>query len=448
MNYWDEAYQFARKMEDTLVENDRIADEQFVRFGVNRGLRDPNGKGVLTGLTNISKILAYDYVDGKKIPSDGKLWYRGYRIENIIDNVVSDGFGFEKTAFLLIFGYMPDDEEMEEFLQVIKNIRKLPANFTRDIIMKSPSADVMNSMTRSILSLASYDNYALSTDASNVIRQSLMLVAIFPLLAVYAYHAHNHYNKDQSMYIHNPDPEKSTAENFLRLLRPDKKYTETEAKALDAALILHMEHGGGNNSTFTTRVVSSTGSDTYSSVAAGMCSLKGPRHGGANIKVMQMIDDIKAHVKDTRDEKEVGEYLRKILDKKAFDGKGLIYGIGHAIYTISDPRAKVFHKYVQRLVEEKNCGDEYAIYETIEKVAPKVINEKRNTLKPVCPNIDFYSGFVYRMMGIPEELFTPLFSIARIAGWSAHRLEEITGDSRIIRPAYMSVMKDNEDMVD
>ena len=448
MNYWDEAYRFAQKMEDTLVENDRIADEKFVKFGVNRGLRDSNGKGVLTGLTNISKILSYDYVDGKKIPSDGKLWYRGYRIESIIDNVVSDGFGFEKTAFLLIFGYMPSDFEMKEFLDVLKNIRKLPANFTRDIIMKSPSADIMNSMTRSLLSLASYDSYALSTDPSNVIRQSLMLIAIFPLLAVYAYHAHNHYNRDQSMYIHIPDPEKSTAENFLMMLRPDKKYTDTEARVLDAALILHMEHGGGNNSTFTTRVVSSTGSDTYSSVAAGMCSLKGPRHGGANIKVTRMIEDIKRHVKDYRDEEEVADYLRLILDKKAFDRKGLIYGMGHAIYTVSDPRAKVFYKYVERLVKEKKREDDFALFETIEKVAPVVINEKRNTIKPVSPNIDFYSGFVYQMLGIPEELFTPLFSIARIAGWSAHRLEEITGDSRIIRPAYMSVMKDNEDRVD
>ena len=430
----------AKRAAETRI-SDAIPVELYSELGVKRGLRDEKGRGVLTGLTSISRIDSSTVEDGMRIPIEGRLYYRGYAIEDIIERYTRDGFGFEKATYLLLFGKEANEEELAEFLEIMSKVRNLPKNFTRDIIMKAPSQDIMNSMTRSILTLASYDKNALSVELENCIRQSLMLIATFPLLALYAYHAHNHYNNNKSMYIHRPKKNLSTAENILRLLRPNKQYTATEARVLDACLMLHMEHGGGNNSTFTTRVVTSSGSDTYSAIAAGMSSLKGPKHGGANIKVMQMIEDIKAHVKHPADKAEVRAYLEKIVDKEAFDGKGLIYGMGHAVYSISDPREKALKKFVLMLCEEKGMQKELALYENIEELAPQIIAEKRHIYKGISPNVDFYSGFVYNMLGIPKELFTPLFAIARISGWSAHRLEELISDNRITRPAYMSVIE-------
>lgn len=423
-------------------ENDNIAPRLYEEYGVNSGLRDENGNGVLTGLTNISKIKSSQIVDGKKTPCEGELWYRGYRVEDLIGNLKPDEFGFEKIAYLLLMGEMPNKQEEEEFKLYIGNCRTLPTNFTRDVIMKAPSEDIMNSMTRSILALAAYDENPKDISVSNSLRQCIQLISEFPMLAVYAYNAYNHYEKNESMYIHHPDPALSTAENILRMVRPDKSYTMTEAKVLDTALILHMEHGGGNNSTFTTRVVTSSGSDTYSTIAAAMSSLKGPKHGGANIKVMEMMEDIRAHVNDYTDKEEIAAYLSKIVDKKAFDGKGLIYGMGHAVYSLSDPRERVFKQYVKQLAAEKNREQDLALYENIEELAPKIIAEKRHIFKGVSPNVDFYSGFVYDMLGIPKELYTAIFAIARIVGWSAHRIEELICTDKIIRPAYMSVMEE------
>lgn len=423
-------------------ENDNIAPRLYEEYGVNSGLRDENGNGVLTGLTNISKIKSSQIVDGKKTPCEGELWYRGYRVEDLIGNLKPDEFGFEKIAYLLLMGEMPNKQEEEEFKSYIGNCRTLPTNFTRDVIMKAPSEDIMNSMTRSILALAAYDENPKDISVSNSLRQCIQLISEFPMLAVYAYNAYNHYEKNESMYIHHPDPALSTAENILRMMRPDKSYTMTEAKVLDTALILHMEHGGGNNSTFTTRVVTSSGSDTYSTIAAAMSSLKGPKHGGANIKVMEMMEDIRAHVNDYTDKEEIAAYLSKIVDKKAFDGKGLIYGMGHAVYSLSDPRERVFKQYVKQLAAEKNREQDLALYENIEELAPKIIAEKRHIFKGVSPNVDFYSGFVYDMLGIPKELYTAIFAIARIVGWSAHRIEELICTDKIIRPAYMSVMEE------
>lgn len=436
---------YAEKKLDICVKNDTISDNLFKEYGVNRGLRDLNGKGVLTGLTNISKIVSFKQDEnGNSVPCDGELWYRGYNVKTITQNLKLDEFGFEKVAYLLLFGQLPDKDEQEEFTEVLGRSRTLPTNFTRDVIMKAPSKDIMNSMTRSILTLASYDPKVAVADIDNNIRQCISLIAIFPMLAVYGYHAYNHYDNDSSMYIHRPDPKLSTAENFLRMLRPDNKYSELEAKVLDMALILHMEHGGGNNSTFTTRVVTSAGTDTYSAVAAAMSSLKGPKHGGANIKVMEMMNDIRKNVKNWDDKDEVRDYLGKMLDGEVFDRKGLIYGMGHAVYSLSDPREQIFKSYVQRLSVEKNKQKEMNLYSTIEEVAPELIGNKRHIFKGVSPNVDFYSGFVYEMLGIPMELYTPLFAIARIVGWSAHRLEEIVGMNKIIRPAYMSVMDEIE----
>ncbi|MCI5872425.1 MAG: citrate/2-methylcitrate synthase [Clostridiales bacterium] len=423
-------------------ENDNIAPRLYEEYGVNSGLRDENGNGVLTGLTNISKIKSSQIVDGKKTPCEGELWYRGYRVEDLIGNLKPDEFGFEKIAYLLLMGEMPNKQEEEEFKLYIGNCRTLPTNFTRDVIMKAPSEDIMNSMTRSILALAAYDENPKDISVSNSLRQCIQLISEFPMLAVYAYNAYNHYEKNESMYIHHPDPALSTAENILRMMRPDKSYTMTEAKVLDTALILHMEHGGGNNSTFTTRVVTSSGSDTYSTIAAAMSSLKGPKHGGANIKVMEMMEDIRAHVNDYTDKEEIAAYLSKIVDKKAFDGKGLIYGMGHAVYSLSDPRERVFKQYVKQLAAEKNREQDLVLYENIEELAPKIIAEKRHIFKGVSPNVDFYSGFVYDMLGMPKELYTAIFAIARIVGWSAHRIEELICTDKIIRPAYMSVMEE------
>ncbi len=433
---------YADEKAEICKKNDYIELDLFNKYGVNRGLRDINGNGVLTGLTNISRITSSKIVDGKKVPCDGELWYRGYKVENLIDSLGENEFGFEKIAYLLLMGELPDEENLTRFKQMIGKCRTLPTNFTRDVIMKAPSEDIMNSMTRSILTLSSYDKNSKDNSINNSLRQCIQLISEFPLLAVYGYNAYSHYEKDKSMYIHKPKPNLSTAENFLRLLRPDKKYSEVEAKVLDTALILHMEHGGGNNSTFTTRVVTSSGSDTYSTVAAAMCSLKGPKHGGANIKVIKMMDDIREHIKDYSDKDELEAYLTKILDKQAFDGKGLIYGMGHAIYSISDPRERVFKSYVEKLAKTKNKEKDLMLYENVEEIAIKLISNKRKIFKGVSPNVDFYSGFVYEMLDIPMELYTAMFAVARIVGWSAHRIEELICMDKIIRPAYMSVMEE------
>ncbi|MCR5837361.1 MAG: citrate/2-methylcitrate synthase [Lachnospiraceae bacterium] len=428
---------------DKVIKNDAVDGKFFYEFGVKRGLRDQNGKGVVTGLTNISRIESTKIVDGEVVPCEGRLFYRGYDIHNLIDGFIDDDrFGFEETAYLLLFGDLPNKEQLEAFSKTIAHSRKLPKNFVRDVVMKAPSEDIMNAITKSVLTLASYDSDSADTSIENVIRQSIMLIGIFPMIAVYAYHAYNHYERNKSLYIHRPDPEKSAAENLLRMLRPDKKYTDLEAKVLDIALILHMEHGGGNNSTFTTRVVTSSGSDTYSVVAAALSSLKGPKHGGANIKVVKMIADIKKNVNDITDEKEVKEYLRKILHKEAFDYKGLIYGMGHAVYSISDPRAEVFKGFVEKLAIEKKREKDFALYSMIERLGPEVIAEERHIYKGVSANVDFYSGLVYGMLDIPPELYTPIFAIARIVGWSAHRLEELVNMDKIMRPAYVSMCEE------
>lgn len=434
--------QYVKEKQEICIKNDRISDKLFSEYGVNRGLRDENGKGVLTGLTRISKIVSFKNVDGKRLPCDGELWYRGYPVNSLIDSLKKEEFGFEKIAYLLLFGELPGPSEQSEFTEQLGWCRNLPTNFTRDVIMKAPSKDIMNTMTRSILTLASYDEQVNAGGIDNNIRQCMQLISVFPMLAVYGFHADNHYNNDGSMYIHRPDPKLSTAENFLKMLRPDEQYSWLEAKVLDTALILHMEHGGGNNSTFTTRVVTSSGSDTYSAMAAAMSSLKGPKHGGANIKVMEMMQDIRSHVKDINDEDEIRAYLEKIIDGEAFDGKGLIYGMGHAVYSISDPRERILKSYVERLAAAKHKEKDMMLYHIIENLAPEIIAEKRHIYKGVSPNVDFYSGFVYEMLGIPIELYTPLFAIARIVGWSAHRLEELVGTGKIIRPAYMSVMEE------
>ena len=444
MNYKEQVKLYAESKKDLCVKVDTIPEELFQKFGVNRGLRDLNGKGVLTGLTTISKILSFQNIDGVKTPIDGELWYRGYQVNTLIDALGETEFGFEKTAYLLLFGELPTAEELAEFSKVLGDCRRVPTNFTRDVIMKAPSKDIMNSMTRSILTLASYDPQVADGSVENSLRQCIQLIANFPLLAVYAYHAYNHYDNGDSMYIHRPDPNLSTAENFLMMLRPDQKYTELEAKVLDVALMLHMEHGGGNNSTFTTRVVTSAGTDTYSAIAAAMSSLKGPKHGGANIKVMEMMDDIRTNVKDWEDREEVKAYLGRLLNGEVFDKKGLIYGMGHAVYSLSDPRERIFKGYVEELAVEKGQDKQMHLYNLIEELAPELIAEKRHIFKGVSPNVDFYSGFVYEMLGIPQELYTPLFAIARIVGWSAHRIEEMIGMNKIIRPAYKSIMEEAE----
>ena len=428
--------------EDICRKNDSISPRLYAEYGVKRGLRDENGTGVLAGLTNISKITSFEFIDGVKTPADGKLWYRGYRVEDLLNSLGEDELGYEKIAYLLLMGEMPDEKEAADFFKLVGSSRTLPSNFTRDVIMKAPGKDIMNSMTRSILTLASYDDKAMDTSVSNSLRQCIQLIADFPLLAVYGYHAYNYYDNLDSMFIHRPDPNLSTAENILLMLRPDRQYTKTEAKVLDTALILHMEHGGGNNSTFTTRVITSAGSDTYSTIAAAMSSLKGPKHGGANIKVMEMMDDIRKHVDNYENEEELSDYLSKIINKEAFDKKGLVYGMGHAVYSLSDPRERVFKSYVEKLAHEKGREKDLILYQNVEKLAPELIAKYRHIYKGVSPNVDFYSGFVYDMLGIPQELYTAMFAIARIVGWSAHRIEELICTDKIIRPAYMSVMEE------
>ena len=425
-------------------EKGRISKDLFVEYGVKQGLRDEKGKGVLTGLTNISQIIAFKNIDGERVPCDGELLYRGYDVKTLAEQGLKNRFIFEEAAYLLLFGELPDNAQLDEFKEMLSDLRELPVNFTRDVIMKAPTADIMNSMTRSVLTLASYDETTNVLTTENVLRQCMELISVMSRLAVYGYHAYNHYINDESMYIHNPLPELSTAENFLRMLRPDKKYTELEARVLDVALLLHMEHGGGNNSTFTTRVVTSSGSDTYSAIEAALSSLKGKKHGGANIMVMNMMDDIRAHVKDYKDKDEIAAYLRKILHGEAFDGKGLIYGIGHAVYSKSDPREVIFKKFVDKLAAEKGRDEDIILYDNIAELAPVIIEDDRPVLKAVSPNVDFYSGFVYDMLGIPKELYTPLFAVARIAGWSAHRIEELVTADKIIRPAYKSLVTNRE----
>lgn len=425
-------------------EADKLEPQLFEKYDVQRGLRDKNGNGVVTGLTNISRIESFKMVDGVKTPCEGKLWYRGYDCIELVNGFKGKRFGFEEVSYLLLFGELPTDEQMKQFKEILNAHRTLPTNFTRDVIMKAPSSDIMNSLTRSVLTLASYDKNCSNTSIENVMRQCIGLISVFPMLAVYGYHAYNHYQNDESMYIHRPSKKLSTAENLLMMLRPDKKFTELEARVLDIALVLHMEHGGGNNSTFTTRVVTSSGSDTYSVVAAALSSLKGPKHGGANIKVVEMMRDIAKNVSDWEDEDEVRNYLKKILGKEAFDGKGLIYGMGHAVYSLSDPRAQVFKGFVRELAEAKGREKDFALYSMIEKIAPEVISEKARIYKGVSANVDFYSGFVYSMLEIPLELYTPIFAIARIVGWSAHRIEELINMDKIIRPAYKSVMAERE----
>lgn len=428
-----------------ICENtDLISAELFDELGVKRGLRDKNGNGVLSGLTHISKIEAFKKVDGQKVPCDGKLWYRGYSIMDLVKGFHGERFGYEEVTYLLLFGRLPNMAELEEFKKVLNASRTLPTNFTRDVIMKAPSKDIMNSITKSVLTLASYDDNMADPSISNVLRQCLQLIAILPMLSVYGYHAYNHYECGESFYIHRPDENLSTAENILLMLRPDKVYTELEAKVLDIALVLHMEHGGGNNSTFTTHVVSSAGSDTYSVVAAALSSLKGPKHGGANIKVVEMMRDLRENVSDLHDEEAIKEYLGKLLDKQAFDKKGLIYGMGHAVYSLSDPRARIFKSFVERLAKAKGREEEFGIYSAVERLAPEVIAEKRKIYKGVSANVDFYSGFVYNMLDIPLELYTPIFAMARIVGWSAHRIEELVNVDKIIRPAYLSIMEEKE----
>ena len=436
--------EYAANQKVICLENDNITEELYQKYSVNRGLRDVNGKGILTGLTNISQIVSKKDIDGISTPVDGELWYRGYKVNSLIDEIKPGEFGFERIAYLLLFGKKPSDEEYETFYNIIAENRTLPTNFTRDVIMKAPSKDIMNSMTRSILTLASYDENISSTALEDSIRQCLLLISQFPMLAIYGYHAYNHIENFDSMFIHRPDPALSTAENILLMLRPDKKYTPLEARILDIALILHMEHGGGNNSTFTTRVVTSAGTDTYSAIAAAMSSLKGPKHGGANIKVMEMMRDIKENIKDPADRDEIREYLAKMLAGEAFDHKGLIYGLGHAVYSLSDPREIIFKEYVKQLAHNKNKDLDMNLYNIVEEEGLGLINANRHIYKGVCPNVDFYSGFVYDMLGIPMELYTPLFAIARIVGWSAHRIEELICMNKIIRPAYMSVMKELE----
>ena len=430
------------RLTEVCKEHSSLDLSLYGKYDVKRGLRDINGKGVLAGLTQVSNVKATKIVDGQEVPCAGSLSYRGYDIKELTGGFIKDKrFGFEETAYLLLFGKLPNKEELKEFSDLLANQRSLPKNFTRDVIMKAPSSDIMNALSRSVLTLYSYDKNPDDISLPNVLRQCLNLISVFPLLSVYGYQAYNHFVRGKSLYIHNPKKELSTAENILRMLRPDKKYTALEAQILDIALILHMEHGGGNNSTFTTHVVSSSGTDTYSAIAAALGSLKGPKHGGANIKVVSMVQDMKKEVKDWEDEDEVRDYLKKLLHKEAFDRRGLIYGMGHAVYSVSDPRAEVFKGFVETLAKEKGRMKDYLLYSMVERLAPEVIAEERKIYKGVSANVDFYSGFVYSMLDLPLELFTPMFAVARIVGWSAHRMEELINTDKIIRPAYKNVLE-------
>jgi citrate synthase len=430
------------QLTEIIVKNNLIDPSLFNKYQVKRGLRDEDGRGVLVGLTEIGDVHSYILDENDIIPVPGRLMYRGIDIVDLANGFMKDGrYGFEETAYLLLFGDLPNKQQFEDFDQLLCEFRKLPEHFVRDLILKAPSRDVMNLLARSVLGLYSYDEKADDTSVKNVLQQCIRLIACFPTIAVYGYQAFAHYHKEKSLYIHSPKAGLSTAENILYMIRPDNSYTKLESTLLDLALVLHAEHGGGNNSAFVTHVVTSSGTDTYSVIAAALGSLKGPRHGGANLKVVQMFEDFKVNIKNWEDEDEIESYLTKILNKEAFDGSGLIYGIGHAVYSISDPRSLIFKEYVARLAVEKNLESEYNLYANVEKIAPRIIEEKRKMYKGVSANIDFYSGFVYRMLGLPPEMFTPIFAISRITGWSAHRIEEIVNSGRIIRPAYKCVAK-------
>lgn len=434
-----------KTLADQCISRNSINPELYAKYEVKRGLRDINGKGVLAGLTDVSKIKSYIIEDGEMIPCEGKLYYQGIDVQELVAGFIAeDRFGFEETVYLLLFGSLPNAEQLAEFKAVLADYRSLPNKFVRDVIMKAPSKDMMNALARSVLMLYAYDDNPDDTSIPNVLRQCIQLIAQFPLLSVYGYNAYNHYYHQDSLFVHQPQKELSTAENILYILRPDSKFTALEAKVLDLALVLHAEHGGGNNSTFTTHVVTSSGTDTYSAVAASLGSLKGPKHGGANIKVAHMFEDMKQVVKDWTDEDEVKAYLRALLHKEAFDHEGLIYGMGHAVYSISDPRSEVLKGFVGKLAEEKHREDEMALYTMVERLAPQIIGEERKMYKGVSANVDFYSGFIYSMLDLPTELYTPIFAIARIAGWSAHRLEELINQGKIIRPAYKSVAPKRE----
>ena len=437
--------QQVQRLADIYHSMHKFTEEQYTSNQVKRGLRDIDGTGVVTGLTDISDVIGKKLIDGVKVPCAGELYYRGIDVRTMVDNYDNQmRSGFEEATYLLLFNKLPNKKELIEFKNVLTCYRKLPKNFVRDVIMKAPSKDIMNSLAKSVLALYSYDSHALDNSVENSLKQCLTLIAIMPMLAVYAYHAHIHYNEGKSFVIHRPKAEYSTAENVLHMLREDSKFTELEAKVLDIAFILHAEHGGGNNSTFTTHVVTSAGTDTFSTMTAALCSLKGSRHGGANIKVMEMMADIKKHVSDWNDRDKIRDYLSKILNKEAFDKAGLIYGMGHAVYSVSDPRAQVFKNFVGMLAAEKGRNKEFKLYNTIEEISQQLICEKRRTIKGVSANVDFYSGFVYNMLGLPVELFTPMFAIARMSGWSAHRLEELLNNGKIIRPAYVSTNGRNE----
>lgn len=431
-------------LETELLKNHRIDPNLYVEYDVKRGLRDSAGKGVLTGLTEISDVCAYNLINGRQIPAEGALYYQGINVYDIVSGLDGRKYGFEETVYLLIFGKLPSQGELERFLDTMFELQCLSGRFVCDVVMKASNENIMNSMQRCILTLYTYDTNPEDISPGNVLRQSLGLIAKLPLIAVYSYHAYRHFRRDETLLIRNPQKGLSLAENILLMLRPGGEYTELEAKVLDIALILHAEHGGGNNSTFTTHVVTSSGTDTYSSVAASIGSLKGPRHGGANLKVQNMFEDIKAHISDWKNEEEVAAYLQKILDKKAFDRSGLIYGMGHAVYTLSDPREVILKEFARKLAEEKGRTEEFALYELVERLAGRLIMEHRKLFKNVCANVDFYSGFVYTMLDIPQELFTPIFAIARMPGWSAHRLEELINAGKIIRPAYKYVGKHTE----
>lgn len=419
---------------------DQIDPNLYTKNDVKRGLRDLNGKGVVAGLTEISEVCSSCVIDGQTVPCDGKLYYRGVDVEDIVRGYIHDDrFGFEEVVYLLLFGYLPNKDELSDFNKLLGSYRSLPTSFVRDVILKAPSPDMMNALARSVLMLYSYDENADDISIPNVLRQCLQLIALFPQLSVYGYQASSYYHDGQSLIIHAPDPNLSTAENILHMLRPDSKYTHLEAKLLDMSLVLHAEHGGGNNSSFTTHVVTSSGTDTYSAISAALGSLKGPKHGGANIKVVRMFEDMKRNIKDYSDEKAIGDYLRALLHKQAFDRAGLIYGMGHAVYSLSDPRARVFKKFVEKLALEKGRMGEFQLYSSVERLAPLIISEERKIYKGVSANVDFYSGFVYSMLDLPPQLFTPIFAIARIAGWSAHRIEELVNQSKIIRPAYKAI---------
>lgn len=411
----------------------------YEEYEVKRGLRDSNGRGVLTGLTEISDVVGTDIHNGRKVPAEGKLFYQGYDVKEMIKAFENRRFAFEEATYLLLFGALPTENELNSFVNILADLRELSGHFVRDVVMKAPNGNIMNSLQKGVLTLYSYDENPEDISVDNVLRQSLQMIAKIPLISVYSYYAYRHFRLDESLIIRNPKKDMSTAENILNILRPDGKFTPLEAKVLDVALVLHAEHGGGNNSTFTNHVVTSSGTDTYSAMAASIASLKGPRHGGANLKVLKMFEDLKQHVKNWEDEEAICEYLKKILNKEAFDHSGLIYGMGHAVYTISDPREEILKDYAKRLAKEKGRMEEFLLYDRVERLSKTVIAEEKHLYKPVCANVDMYSGFVYTMLGIPEELFTPMFAIARISGWSAHRLEELVNHGKIIRPAYKYV---------